>query len=384
MGTQDPLARLAEWTGSLRPSSRATAADLQVARERLAACLLGGQAEDVSSAAGAGDPDRPAPWDLDPQVLAALTAALDAARAGAAREDLGRTSLRAFRRALPVLTGGVAASVPRWADGWAVDQTLGPFLGVDGRPFWFDFRRVVLQIQVVRGPGGAVVLTIPPASRPRAGDPSQYELPRGSLWIASPLLARTAPAGGFTGLPIRDGLLDFGAPPTAAAGVLQAPAGATLVLRLTLDPPAVATGPGLGPGADASAASADVPAEVTIALPPGGVGAVRAAADARLMAYGDAVALTFAAGGPLSYDPSLNRILVPFAPAPPAIQGGAGALGSVPAGGIRRDRAGGLGFAGRRAGGWARDPGPGDRRRRDRGRARRRGPDRRLAGPAAQ
>ena len=110
------------------------------------------------------------------------------------------------RRSLPVLVTRTAASLPQWAAGMKIDSSLGPFLDVAGRNTWIDLFRLVRHVRLVRSPASAPFLTLPievllrfatPISRPV---PTRYDIPAGSIWFASQLLAAAAPASSYTGL----------------------------------------------------------------------------------------------------------------------------------------------------------------------------------------
>lgn len=49
------------------------------------------------------------------------------------------TNFKVFRREVPIRDALVPHSVAEWSAGSKVDETIGPFQGIDGRQFWFDF-----------------------------------------------------------------------------------------------------------------------------------------------------------------------------------------------------------------------------------------------------
>ena len=49
---------------------------------------------------------------------------------------------RVFVREVPFRSAQVRGSVPLWANGAAVEKTLGPFRSKDGRKLWFDFYKI--------------------------------------------------------------------------------------------------------------------------------------------------------------------------------------------------------------------------------------------------
>ena len=151
MDARASITQLAELTGSLEPTGGASADDLRAARLALAYALLHGQTEATHA---------PLPLERTPQPRydPLLQAELSGIVSEAAREADTRSSepleLRVFRRELPVLTDQHPELVPAWAAGLQIDSTLGPFRGLGGRLFWFDLYRSVLQVAIVRLPGG--------------------------------------------------------------------------------------------------------------------------------------------------------------------------------------------------------------------------------------
>ena len=52
------------------------------------------------------------------------------------------SNLRVFAREVPVRSSQLKGSVPAWAQGAAVENTLGPFTNKDGKKIWFDFYKI--------------------------------------------------------------------------------------------------------------------------------------------------------------------------------------------------------------------------------------------------
>ncbi len=57
-------------------------------------------------------------------------------------KDTKPPDLRVFVRDVPVRTTQMPGSVPAWAGGAAVAETLGPFVSKDGRRIWYDFYKI--------------------------------------------------------------------------------------------------------------------------------------------------------------------------------------------------------------------------------------------------
>src|SRR5690242_6009483 len=127
-----------------------------------------------------------------------------------------RPEYRVFVREVPVRSALWQLSVPDWAAGAAVEHTIGPFTGKDGRQCWFDFYRIeqlfALYLQGKSDPAllfnTTIVRRIIDASLPALTDAgTSYNLLAGSIWIYARLLAPNTPAGLFTGLTIKGGVI---------------------------------------------------------------------------------------------------------------------------------------------------------------------------------
>ena len=112
--------------------------------------------------------------------------------------------------------------------GQAASRTIGPFLDAFGRPVLIDVFTTVTLIGIARAAGAAPFLFI--ESPPPSGQQSKLTLGPGSVWIAAPLLANGVPAGGFVGLRIKSGSVDFGAPVPLGVSPIVVPAAASLTL----------------------------------------------------------------------------------------------------------------------------------------------------------
>ena len=194
--------------------------------------------------------------------------------------------------------------------GQAASRTIGPFLDAFGRPVLIDVFTTVTLIGIARAAGAAPFLFI--ESPPPSGQQSKLTLGPGSVWIAAPLLANGVPAGGFVGLRIKSGSVDFGAPVPLGVSPIVVPAAASLTLSLVLDP-AVAPA-GSGSGGDARAAVAVTPAAVTFDLT-AAAGTLTTAGDASLTAFGTTVALK-RQGPAAHFDPVFGRVDFPFTASP--------------------------------------------------------------------
>lgn len=289
------IERLASLVGDLEVGPDVSSNDLVAVRRLAAQALLGGQSE---------MPELGLP---DPSVD--LTSLLPLLEEPALEPDPG--GVLVSRRMLPIFSTQMADSLPLWAAGRAIERTFGPFRDRLGRDVWIDLFRVVRQVRLVRGSGGEPLVMLPLSLsfvfRP-GPVPVRYNLPAGSVWILSRLLAPAAPASSFTGLRISGGHLHFSQPIGITGDEAVVPA--AVECRLELDLIAETAPVGSGDGGDARAAQAETPRRVTIIITAAGA-TISTAESARVQIYGTAANLDHRPG-PSEYLPELNRIAVPF------------------------------------------------------------------------
>lgn len=239
---------------------------------------------------------------------------------------------RVFRRETPVAAPALDLATPAWGRGAAVVQTVGPFTGVDGRQFWFDFYRLVRFVPVyfagdplpaflvdvswLRLEGGAPLLIerILELFRSR-----KVTLAAGSVWLRVDLLAVGPPSGGYVGFRIDSGDLVFTPPPIDANGKLTIPAGGHCTLALNLaKAPTPPAGPGPA-GSDAAAAKLALPDQVAFRLE-AGKAQVTTLGDAHCTLYGDALDFTWDKAATPSWQPLLQAVTVPLKPSAPILK----------------------------------------------------------------
>lgn len=289
------IERLASLVGDLEVGPDVSSNELVAVRRLAAQALLGGQSE---------VPELGLP---DPSVD--LTSLLPLFEEPALEPD--PEGVLVSRRMLPIFSTQMADSLPLWAAGRAIERTFGPFRDRLGRDVWIDLFRVVRQVRLVRSSGGEPLVMLPLSLSLvfRPGPvPLRYNLPAGSVWISSRLLAPAAPASSFTGLQISGGHLHFSQPIGITGEEAVVPA--AVECRLELDLVAETAPAGSGDGGDARAAQAETPRRVTIIITAAGA-TISTAEPARVQAYGTAANLDYRLGPP-EYLPELNRIAVPF------------------------------------------------------------------------
>ena len=248
-------------------------------------------------------------------------------------DDVDRTpEFRVFRREAPIAAPGAAFTVPDWARGAAVAETIGPLRASDGRLFWYDFFRIV-RLVPVHFDGDAQPAFLFHLRERRFGlrdvidvrevlgllQRPRYTLEGGSVWVRANLLAAVAPAGGYVGLRIRGGSLVFTPPITVQSGRLTIPAGGRCGIHLDLDAPAAPPTAGGGAGRDAADATLDLPDVCELDLA-NGRAAITRVDDARWTLYGQSIGFSARPQPVPTWEPALMSVFVPYAVSEPAVE----------------------------------------------------------------
>ncbi|HEY5954893.1 MAG TPA: hypothetical protein VIV60_00020, partial [Polyangiaceae bacterium] len=223
--------------------------------------------------------------------------------------------LRVFVRNVPVRSSQIPGSVPAWAVGASVAQTLGPFKGVDGRQYWFDFFRVtrLVALYVEGFPDPAVLFNARVGIGAPAGAHAAYELAPDTVWINARLLASNATAGLFAGLKIRRGALTLSAPPQLIGGKLTLAATTRASLTLDLDPTTPSDADNDSPyGVDARRASLQLPGKFAFHFS-GTTGHIdEVGEEITRRVYEQTISFRWNARRAPEYEPLLNRLLIPL------------------------------------------------------------------------
>lgn len=234
------------------------------------------------------------------------------------------SEFRVFRRETPLASASALDTVPAWARGAAVAETIGPLRSDDGRLFWYDFYRVVRLVPVYFAgdtqPAFLFHLRERTFSLAESIDVNfilplllsrTYMLERGSVWIRASLLSSSAPAQSYIGLTVRGGSLTFRPSIAVQDGRLTIPVGGQCSIHLDLMAPAAPAFAGGSTGKDAADAALELPDTVDFTLVDGRA-AVAALANARWTLYGQSIAFTRDAVAKPSWEPAINCVLLPY------------------------------------------------------------------------
>jgi hypothetical protein len=233
------------------------------------------------------------------------------------QEAQRKPTFRVFVREVPVREQLIHGSIPSWAAGAKVSQSIGPFQNQDGRQFWYDFyaisKFIVLYMQGINEP---VLLFRVDKGRVNPGAiPNRlisYNLAKGSIWINSRLLAPNAPRGTYTGLTIQGGMIALTRRPVNQGGKLTVPVNTAITLQLQLDQPdAVGVNPSTPFGIDARNLQLLLPKTVSLQFGPQ-TQPIQSLGNASWTLYGQSLNFEWTSQAQPSYDPVLQQIVVPF------------------------------------------------------------------------
>jgi hypothetical protein len=234
---------------------------------------------------------------------------------------------RVFRRETPLAGAALDLSSPSWARGAQVAQTLGPFIGIDGRQFWFDFYSIAVLVPIYLAGDSTPAMLIPMREYRRRSTNlpigtlleqlrrAQFTLPAGSLWIRANLFNGAATPGAYAGLKITGGTLAFPILPIDVAGRITIPAGGNCALDLTLSPVIAPAPADTQAGIDAAKSALTLPATCAFTLAAAGI-TIRGVDRTSCTAYATDVAMTWRGVTSALFVDELNAVIMPMESTP--------------------------------------------------------------------
>ncbi len=222
-------------------------------------------------------------------------------------------TIRVFKREVPFLSSQVQRSVPDWARGAGIIDSLGPFSSRDGRRFWFDLYRTIPAVQVWLEGAAQPFMLLPLEVRNlilRRG-PVSYKIPKGSVWLQADLFATAAPGNLYCGLTVTDGTLTLnGNVNVNQANQLIIPNGIEADVQLNLEQKIITDISPDDNGIDIKEATIELPKILHFTLNHTGQSMDAAAASWNL--YGQPINFAFDNTRPMRWSPEINRILLPY------------------------------------------------------------------------
>jgi len=230
-----------------------------------------------------------------------------------ARENIGNP-IRAFRREVPFISSQVRGSVPDWARGARIFQTIGPLIDNQGRRFWWDFYtiRPGVQLFLQGSTQPAIVLSVEVSWFAFLFQHHQdYDIPQSSIWINARLLSAAAPADQYCGLTVKSGKLHLSQNVSLNNSRMDVPSGTVITITLNL---AQQTDSSISPdttGADAANSEVVLPANFSFRFSNSGCELLEAG-DASWTLYDQPDTFSFIHNQPAFYLPGINRVCIPY------------------------------------------------------------------------
>ena len=296
--------RVEQLTGNLKPTGRASGADLKALQRTLAEGFADDStfqvfgdrlhhagAHQMEAASGPPERFRHLEYLLERRVVS----------------DEPATPPLVVRREPEFHSTLLGHSSPVWGSGMAPTSSLGPFVDDLGLLVWFDIFQPTTMVHVYRKGASAPSLFIPIWGT--VSEKKSYKIEPGSVWIASDLIAPDpALKDYYTGLKVTGGLLDLSQKAEVADGRIIIKLGANATLQLNLNQNK--TGPASSAaGFDANKAKVKLPESLTLKFSTG-VGQLNAG-DASCKVFGTGAEFTFNHSTPVWLGP-LNQILIPY------------------------------------------------------------------------
>lgn len=230
---------------------------------------------------------------------------------------------RVFRRETPLVTDFGRGGSPAWARGVAPHHSLGPYLGSDGRQFWFDFYPIVKVVSIYVGNSNVPALLFPinekklqdTIGKPTRAKGQEVSLSAGSFYIYAPLFDQQAPVDQYAGLQIKGGKVTIDGTLTNDHGKLRLQGRSALNFELDL----VDEGSTKGKvkkakaGSDFLAAKLQLPKTFAFSVTVKGL-QITELSDAGWQLYGLENKFGWNKKQQASYDTELNQVLIPMIP----------------------------------------------------------------------
>jgi hypothetical protein len=235
---------------------------------------------------------------------------------------------RVFRRETPLVTDFGRGGSPAWARGTQPHHSLGPYVGTDGRQFWFDFYPIVKIISIYIGNSNIPALLFPvneskltsTINKPGRAKKQKVPLSAGSFYIYAPLLDKQAPADQYAGLHIKGGTLEIEGALQNDHGVLRLQGRSQLNFQLDLEDEGSTKGKAkkAKAGSDFLAAKLQLPNVFAFSVTVQGL-QITKVGDAHWNLYGVENKFSWNKNKAPKYDTELKQLLIPMIPGKPEV-----------------------------------------------------------------
>lgn len=222
----------------------------------------------------------------------------------------GEKKYKVFRRETPFISSRIPSSSPTWARGAKPAYTLGPFLALDGRNFWFDFYFYEKLIPVYVSGDAAPVMLLPLKLFIFQANKKKYNVGDGSIWMRADKFASGLNNTHYTGLKITGGMLELSEEHNIINDTITINSFESFNLKLNLNNSFVNTCTGKE-GIDARNAVIKLPESVELKFATGKF-SVKALSLSSWELYGDERNFTWQQNGAVVFNTFLNRLVIPL------------------------------------------------------------------------
>jgi hypothetical protein len=305
------LAQLANLTGAFVAANNPSTEELQLFQNNIATALLQQQpADQMQQSFQFEKMENFSTQLLSESDLLDLNKVLQNAES-----DLQNNSnIRAFRREVPFVSSQVKGSMPDWARGAKITNTIGPLIDLQGRRFWWDFYNIVPGVQLfLQGAATPSMILSVEVSwfQSLFHNNKNYVIPQCSVWINAHLLSSSAPDTQYCGLTVKSGTLHFTQDVTISnKQMIVSPATTVTVTLELLQQTDTSVSPD-NTGIDAKNASIQLPPTFSLSFSESGSHVV-ASGNASWTLYGQPDSFVFDTSQPVFYLKQFNRICIPY------------------------------------------------------------------------
>jgi hypothetical protein len=316
MQQQTLTALLASITGNLYASTNDEEQQLDSLQEQLAQTL---QHQDISSVTNQKFSFESSDFFFSQNIKGNRLDKIDE-KVKMVLENKFTNDLKVFVRDTPIRSQQVAGSIPDWAGGARILRTFGPFFGRDGRPRWFDFFKVEKLVALYfNGHAEPAMLfkavfnvrrIIGPIQPPEVT--KQYTLLPGSVWINAKLFSNTAPVNRYCGIRVKGGTITLSEMPQLVTNHLSIAPNTNVQVSLTMEQPLPDTATAADEhGADARALKMKLPTNWKFSF----TATTHNTSELdgmQWVIYGQEGRNEWSGDQNNLYDPTTNRLLIPF------------------------------------------------------------------------
>lgn len=305
------LAQLAQLTGTFLAANNPSSEELQLFQNNIATALLQQQpAEQMQQPFQFEKIENFSTRLLGETEMLNLNSVLQ----NAENNLQNNSNIRAFRREVPFVSSQVKGSVPEWARGAKITNTIGPLLDLQGRRFWWDFYHIVPGVQLfLQGAAKpALILSVEVSwFQSLFHNNKSYVIPECSVWINAHLLSSAAPDTQYCGLTVKSGTLHFTQDVTINNKQMIVPPSTSVTVTLGL---LQQTDTSVSPdntGIDAKNADIQLPQTLSFSFSDSGSHVVEAGIASWTL-YGQPDNFVLDTAQPVFYLQQFNRIGIPY------------------------------------------------------------------------